>query len=122
MRFRVVCGLEVTMATFCPTSRFTRVDFPAFGRPTIATNPARYPFLCPSPLISVVSGSSGTYRRPGFPILLSSPDVSREKLDACAPAPARSARVHGRAGQLLRFHPQHLPLIGFQHFKPVPLQ
>src|SRR5450432_165032 len=43
MRFRVVCGLEVTMAIFCPTSRFTSVDFPAFGRPTIATYPDLYP-------------------------------------------------------------------------------
>src|SRR6266478_1579763 len=39
MRFRVVCGFDVTMAIFCPTKRFTSVDFPAFGRPTIATNP-----------------------------------------------------------------------------------
>src|SRR5579863_5859921 len=41
MRLRVVCGLSVTIATFCPTTRFRNVDFPAFGRPTIATNPAR---------------------------------------------------------------------------------
>jgi len=39
MRLRVVCGLEVTIAIFCPTRRFTSVDFPAFGLPTIATNP-----------------------------------------------------------------------------------
>src|SRR6266403_4605460 len=39
MRFRVVCGFDVTIAIFCPTRRFTNVDFPAFGRPTIATNP-----------------------------------------------------------------------------------
>src|ERR1700730_3260677 len=43
MRFRVVCGFEVTIAIFCPTSRFTNVDFPAFGRPTIATKPALQP-------------------------------------------------------------------------------
>src|SRR5215467_4250588 len=41
MRLRVVCGLEVTMATFWPTRRFSSVDFPAFGRPTMATNPDR---------------------------------------------------------------------------------
>src|SRR5215470_18230928 len=59
MRLRVVWGFEVTIATFCPTSRFTSVDFPAFGRPTIATNPARYPrfsflslTLCPLTLSS----------------------------------------------------------------------
>src|SRR5579884_4534405 len=39
MRLRVVCGLGETMATFRPTSVFTRVDLPAFGRPTIAMNP-----------------------------------------------------------------------------------
>src|SRR5258708_23357328 len=51
MRFRVVCGFEVTMAIFCPTSRFTSVLLPAFGRPTIATNPAR----CPAPVFFSVS-------------------------------------------------------------------
>src|SRR5258705_11356851 len=48
MRFRVVCGFDVTMAIFCPTSRFTKVDFPAFGRPTIATNPD----LCAAPVFT----------------------------------------------------------------------
>src|SRR5580698_9384787 len=44
------------MATFWPTSRFMSVDFPALGRPTIATNPD----LCPlfGPLFSVFSVSS----------------------------------------------------------------
>src|SRR5579863_382804 len=41
MRFRVVCGFGETMETLRPTSVFTSVDLPAFGRPTIATNPAR---------------------------------------------------------------------------------
>src|SRR6266404_1765041 len=41
MRLRVVCGLAVTIAIFCPTRRLSSVDFPAFGRPTMATNPAR---------------------------------------------------------------------------------
>src|SRR5918996_5054316 len=41
IRFRVVWGRGETMASFSPTSRFRRVDFPAFGRPTSATNPAR---------------------------------------------------------------------------------
>src|SRR5688572_3779797 len=39
MEVRVVCGLSATIATFCPTSAFSRVDFPAFGRPTMETNP-----------------------------------------------------------------------------------
>ena len=38
IRVRVVCGLEVTIATFSPTSRFSSEDFPTFGRPTSATN------------------------------------------------------------------------------------
>src|SRR5271168_2249103 len=48
MRLRVVCGLEVTMATFCPTNRLISVDLPAFGRPIMATNPERNPwgFVC----------------------------------------------------------------------------
>src|SRR6266436_2495939 len=41
MRFRVVCGLDVTMAIFCPTRWFSSVDFPALGRPTMAAKPAR---------------------------------------------------------------------------------
>src|SRR5215469_15399895 len=41
MRFRVVWGFEVTIATFCPTKRFSNVALPAFGRPIMATNPAR---------------------------------------------------------------------------------
>ncbi len=38
---RVVCTLCVTMASFCPTSALSSVDFPAFGAPISATNPAR---------------------------------------------------------------------------------
>src|SRR3981189_2331581 len=41
MRLRVVCGLGVTIAAFWPTRRLSSVDFPALGRPTIATKPAR---------------------------------------------------------------------------------
>ena len=38
IRVRVVWGLEVTIATFSPTSRFVRLDLPTFGRPMTATN------------------------------------------------------------------------------------
>ena len=41
MSRRVVCGLSETIATFWPTSAFTRVDLPTFGRPTTATMPER---------------------------------------------------------------------------------
>src|SRR6266849_1025781 len=41
MRFRVVCGFDVTIAIFCPTRWFSSVDFPALGRPTMAAKPAR---------------------------------------------------------------------------------
>src|SRR5271170_8244019 len=41
IRRRVVCGRGVTMATLCPTSRFTSVDLPTLVRPATATNPAR---------------------------------------------------------------------------------
>ena len=39
MRFRVVWGLGVTMATFSPTRAFSRVDFPTLGRPTMLIKP-----------------------------------------------------------------------------------
>src|SRR5262245_20955730 len=43
MRLRVVCGLSDTAATRSPTRRLRSVDFPALGRPTSATVPARAP-------------------------------------------------------------------------------
>ena len=39
MRLRVVCGLGLMMASFSPTSAFSSVDLPAFGRPRMQTNP-----------------------------------------------------------------------------------
>ena len=41
MRFRVDCGLGLVMASFSPTKRLRSVDFPALGRPTTVTMPAR---------------------------------------------------------------------------------
>src|SRR5215469_7891061 len=41
IRWRVVCGLGVTMLSFCPTSALSRVDLPTFGRPTSAAKPQR---------------------------------------------------------------------------------
>src|SRR5208283_373985 len=41
MRLRVVCGFRVTMASFSPTSAFSRVDLPALGRPMMETKPER---------------------------------------------------------------------------------
>ena len=38
---RVVCGRSETIDTLRPTSWFTSVDFPTFGRPTSETNPDR---------------------------------------------------------------------------------
>src|SRR5579875_2283674 len=39
MRLRVVCGAGATMETFSATQAFVSVLLPAFGRPTMATNP-----------------------------------------------------------------------------------
>ena len=39
MRCRVVCAFADVMLTFWPTSAFSKVDLPTFGRPTIATRP-----------------------------------------------------------------------------------
>ena len=39
IRFLVVCGLLLTMATFSPIIAFISVDLPTFGRPVIAAKP-----------------------------------------------------------------------------------
>ena len=39
IRFLVVCGFLETIAIFSPKMAFSRVLFPTFGRPTIATKP-----------------------------------------------------------------------------------
>ena len=41
MRFLVVCGFLETPAIFCPIQAFSKVDFPALGRPIRATKPER---------------------------------------------------------------------------------
>src|SRR5512141_1756952 len=40
MAVRVVCGRGATIASLVPNRAFNSVDFPALGRPRIATNPA----------------------------------------------------------------------------------
>src|SRR5271165_6894405 len=40
-RNRVVCALGDTIDSLAPVSRFSSVDFPAFGAPTMATKPQR---------------------------------------------------------------------------------
>src|ERR1700720_1146989 len=55
IRRRVVCGRGVTIATLCPTIRFTRVDLPTLVRPPTATNPARCsPIALPALLFDLV--------------------------------------------------------------------
>jgi hypothetical protein len=39
MRLRVVCGLSLMMAIFCPMSALMSVDLPTFGRPMTAAKP-----------------------------------------------------------------------------------
>ena len=41
MGFRVVLGWADVITIFLPIKALTSVDFPVFGRPTMATNPAR---------------------------------------------------------------------------------
>src|SRR5258708_12047134 len=90
MRLRVVCGFEVTMAIFCPTRRFTRVDLPAFGRPTIATNPDRN--ACFSPLFSLA-------------VL----KVSQPEAPARQDAPYRAPVRYGQSWHPFRFPPRQPP-------------
>ena len=64
MARRVVCGFELVIATFSPTSAFVRVDLPTFGRPTIETNPARYSAtVVPSFELARVEGRLGVDER-----------------------------------------------------------
>ena len=39
---RVVCGLGLVIAIFCPSTRLKSVDLPTLGRPITATNPLRW--------------------------------------------------------------------------------
>src|SRR5688572_448557 len=57
-RWRVVCGLSETIASFSPSTRLSSVDLPALGRPTSATAPA----LAAGPSTSWAAGASGTAR------------------------------------------------------------
>src|SRR5690606_11046287 len=41
MVWRVVCGRELVIAIFAPTSALVSVDLPVFGRPTKQTKPDR---------------------------------------------------------------------------------
>src|SRR5580658_868592 len=63
MRVLVVCGLCVTIASFCPSSAFSSVLLPAFGLPTIDTNPVRSAI----PLFSHLQSSSVITLRPHPP-------------------------------------------------------
>src|SRR6266853_5072516 len=131
MRLRVVCGFEVTMAIFCPTSRFTSVLLPAFGRPTIATNPARCPALVlfSVSLITCLLVSATRTRCESIPVrqVLPAPfpvsvlSVTRWQI-LLSRELKTSPGVHRRARQLLTLHAQHFPLIGFKHLKSKSLQ
>src|SRR5260370_3735379 len=94
MRLRVVCGLEVTTAIFCPTSRFTSVDFPVFGRPMMAANPERKLFFACSFLsIGVCRAVHGNLALGGDSLHL-----------------------------LADSHPQHFSLVRFHHFESMAFQ
>ena len=57
----VVPGFRVTMASFSPKMRLSRVDLPTFGRPMIAMKPERNPSGVSwraSPLLKILSRSS----------------------------------------------------------------
>ena len=50
MRLRVVWGLSLMMAIFCPISALISVDLPTFGRPITAANPDLCIFIVESPV------------------------------------------------------------------------
>src|SRR5882724_3204008 len=105
MRLRVVCGFDVTMAIFCPTSRFTSVDFPALGRPTTATNPERNSFFSGTSSFATDHSSLRWFATsvaellPWF-LIPRTLSIRRDGLHLFANA-----------------HAQHFSLVGFQHFK-----
>src|SRR6185503_14162266 len=78
-RWRVVCALADVMLTLVPTRRFSSVDLPTLGRPTIATAPAR--------CVLTVSGASGKLIRLASGFLL-----------CAAPAGALSLRTDAEIG------------------------
>src|SRR4030042_5139624 len=53
MRLRVVWGLLDMMAIFSPKRKLRRVDFPAFGRPMMETNPDLNPLFPSSGIFSL---------------------------------------------------------------------
>src|SRR3989449_6762967 len=102
------------MAIFCPTRRFTSVDFPALGRPRMATNPERnaslmrtrwqtYDFTSPERAHARSELSTG---------------VNLSHLPA---SPAAGCRLCGN-GQLANSDAQNLPLVRFQHLETIPFQ
>src|SRR5690606_21026744 len=58
MRCRVVCALRDTMESLAPIRALDKVDFPTFGRPTMATKPQRKGVLICVPGIGPRAGST----------------------------------------------------------------
>src|SRR5205823_5415436 len=50
MRWRVVCGLGVTIASFVPMITLSNVDLPTLGAPMIVTKPERKAAISMAPL------------------------------------------------------------------------
>ena len=61
-RNRVVCAFGVTIDSFAPVSRFSSVDLPAFGAPTMAAKPQRE--VTPSCLAAGAAGRPPPAARP----------------------------------------------------------
>src|SRR5437870_5231986 len=128
MRLRVVCGLGVTMATLAPTSAFSSVDLPTFGRPTMAAYPARWAILggCPSSHGGCGERSGGARRQPRCPMVARSSLLRRPTpgarparrtssvvaaLAALAPRLVRLAH-HDYSDRLLRREPHRGDAVG----------
>src|SRR5713101_4203782 len=114
MRLRVVCGLEVTIAIFCPTRRFTSVDLPAFGRPTPATNPDRNSFFSCFSSLATSHSLCESLR----PLRLCVRLFFLPALLILQSLPFCRHSLHLLANP----HPQHFSLIRFQHLEPVAFE
>ena len=83
-RNRVVCAFGLTIDSFTPVSRFSSVDLPAFGDPTIATNPQREPAtgLDPGPATGLDPGPAAGLD----PVVMPPGSASRSSAASCSAA------------------------------------
>ncbi len=89
IRWRVVCAFFDVMLSFAPTRRFSSVDLPTFGRPTIATRPQR---KSRGRVVAIIAAPSR--RLPSRPRRPRPPPPARPPAGSC-PLPAATIAERG---------------------------